>query len=155
MGAHQQADGQSASIFQRFFHSEVSGSILLLGSAVVALVWANSPWHASYESLSHTKIGFGWGEHVHAMTLHHWINDGLMAIFFFVVGLEIKRELVVGEPILAEFSQRHRHAGDYSRVDSTPGPLLLSNLASGRRVPAAILVPRPRYSLQPLLQTNG
>jgi len=83
--------------FEWFVHSEVIGSILLLACTVIALVWANSPWAGVYDDLLHTYIGVGWGDHIFKLNLHHWINDGLMVIFFFVVGLEIKRELVVGE----------------------------------------------------------
>jgi NhaA family Na+:H+ antiporter len=84
-------------MFERFFHSEVSGSIVLLISAVVAIVWANSPWAPSYEELVHTYVGISWGDHSFNLSLGHWIGDGLMAIFFFVIGLEIKREVVVGQ----------------------------------------------------------
>ena len=83
--------------FEWFVHSEVTGSILLLACTVIALVWANSPWAGVYDDLLHTYIGVGWGDAVFKLSLHHWINDGLMVVFFFVVGLEIKRELVVGE----------------------------------------------------------
>jgi len=83
--------------FEWFVHSEVTGSILLRACAITALVIANSPLGASYDHLLHTKIGVSFGEASFKLTLHHWINDGLMVIFFFVVGLEIKRELVVGE----------------------------------------------------------
>jgi len=83
--------------FEWFVHSEVIGSILLLACTVIALVWANSPWAGVYDDLLHTYIGVSWGEATFKLNLHHWINDGLMVIFFFVVGLEIKRELVVGE----------------------------------------------------------
>jgi NhaA family Na+:H+ antiporter len=83
--------------FEWFVHSEVTGSILLLACAVVALVWANSPWAASYFDFLHTYVGVSWGDASFHLSLHHWINDGLMVIFFFVVGLEVKRELVVGE----------------------------------------------------------
>ncbi len=88
-------------MFQEFFHSEVSGSVILLVCAIAALAWANSPWSATYFDLEHTPIAISWGEHVfppaHHQTLGHWIGDGLMVIFFFVVGLEIKREFVVGQ----------------------------------------------------------
>jgi NhaA family Na+:H+ antiporter len=80
-----------------FIHSEVTGSILLLACTVVALAWANSPWADTYFHLLHTPVGVSWGTSSFNLSLHHWINDGLMAVFFFVVGLEIKRELVVGE----------------------------------------------------------
>lgn len=80
-----------------FTRIEASGGILLMACTVVALVWANSPWHEAYEHLWHMDVTFGAGTFVLSQTLHHWINDGLMAIFFFVVGLEIKREILVGE----------------------------------------------------------
>jgi len=83
--------------FEWFVHSEVTGSILLLVCTVVALACANSPWADSYFDLLHTYVGVSWGEASFKLSLHHWINDGLMVVFFFVVGLEIKRELVVGE----------------------------------------------------------
>jgi NhaA family Na+:H+ antiporter len=82
--------------FTRFVHSEVTGSILLLACTLLALAWANSPWSESYLHLLHFQVGFEVGDTHHTMSLHHWINDFLMAIFFFVVGLEIKREMVVG-----------------------------------------------------------
>ncbi|TNF77427.1 MAG: Na+/H+ antiporter NhaA [Acidobacteria bacterium] len=83
--------------FEWFVHSEATGSMLLLACTVVALLWANSPWAATYFDLLHTYVGVSWGDATFKLSLHHWINDGLMVIFFFVVGLEIKRELVVGE----------------------------------------------------------
>jgi NhaA family Na+:H+ antiporter len=83
--------------FEWFVHSEVMGSILLLACTIVALVWANSPWADTYFDLLHTHVGVSWGGAEFKLSLHHWINDGLMVVFFFVVGLEIKRELVVGE----------------------------------------------------------
>jgi NhaA family Na+:H+ antiporter len=83
--------------FEWFVHSEVAGSILLLACTIVALAWANSPWADSYFDLLHTYMGVSWGDASFKLSLHHWINDGLMVVFFFVVGLEIKRELVVGE----------------------------------------------------------
>lgn len=83
--------------FEWFVRSEVTGSILLLGCTVTALILANSPWSGAYDDLLHTYIGVGWGDSVFKLSLHHWINDGLMVVFFFVVGLEIKRELVIGE----------------------------------------------------------
>ncbi len=83
--------------FEWFVHSEVMGSILLLACTIVALVWANSPWAGTYFDFLHKSVGVSWGEATFSLSLHHWINDGLMVVFFFVVGLEIKRELVVGE----------------------------------------------------------
>ncbi len=83
--------------FQNFLEKEASGGILLLIFTVLALVWANSPFAESYSHLWHTKLSIGFENFILNYSLHHWINDGLMAIFFFVVGLEIKRELLVGE----------------------------------------------------------
>lgn len=83
--------------FQAFLHAEASGGILLLICTVIALVWANSPFAESYFHLWHTYISIHIDNFSLNYSLHHWINDGLMAIFFFVVGLEIKREFLVGE----------------------------------------------------------
>ncbi len=82
-----------AGMFARFFHWEVSGSLVLLACAIAALVWANSGWADQYYTILHFKLNLLDLD----LDLHHWVNDGLMAIFFFVVGLEIKREIVVGE----------------------------------------------------------
>jgi len=87
--------------FQEFARLEASGGILLIGCMVMALAWANSPWTGSYFHLWHTDPTFGVaGSHL-SKSLHFWINDGLMALFFLLVGLEIKRETLVGE--LASF----------------------------------------------------
>ncbi len=89
--------------FVEFARIEASGGILLLISAVVAMIWANSAFAESYFSLWHYKITIGFGSlnesnpFFLSKDLGHWINDGLMVIFFFVVGLEIKREFKVGE----------------------------------------------------------
>jgi Na+:H+ antiporter, NhaA family len=83
--------------FQDFAQKASSGGILLIAATVVALVWANSPWGESYAALWHTKLTVGVGDFSISKDLTHWINDGLMAVFFLVVGLEIKREVLVGE----------------------------------------------------------
>jgi len=83
--------------FQEFVKTESFSGILLISFMFVALIWANSPWSASYESLWQTKINVSVGSFKIDKPLLLWINDGLMAVFFFVVGLEIKRELLVGE----------------------------------------------------------
>jgi NhaA family Na+:H+ antiporter len=83
-------------MLERFVHSETSGSALLFGATVVALVWANSPWSASYFALWKFPLKLG-SRSIFSMDLHHWIDDGLMVLFFLVVGLEIKREIVKGE----------------------------------------------------------
>jgi NhaA family Na+:H+ antiporter len=84
-------------IFQEFVHLEATGGILLILMTAFALVWANSPWAESYFSLWQKKMTFGFGSWALSKSLILWINDGLMAIFFFVVGLEIKREVLAGE----------------------------------------------------------
>jgi Na+:H+ antiporter, NhaA family len=78
-------------------HVEAAGGIVLLAATAVALGWANSPWSASYESFWSTEVALDVGGRVVVEDLRHWVNDGLMALFFFVVGLEIKRELVGGQ----------------------------------------------------------
>ena len=82
---------------QEFLHQEASGGILLIIATVIALAWANSSFADSYHHLWHTYVKIDVGGVGLNYSLHHWINDGLMVIFFFVVGLEIKRELLVGE----------------------------------------------------------
>jgi NhaA family Na+:H+ antiporter len=96
MSEQSHSAGTHPGLFGRFLHSEVFGSVILLGCTLIALVWANSPWSDAYSHILHTKVGISWGGATHALTVHHWINDGLMVIFFFVVGLEIKRELLIG-----------------------------------------------------------
>lgn len=83
--------------FERFIRDQKTASALLLLCTVAALIIANSPLADRYESLVETRIGFVLGGNDYAMSLRHWVNDGLMALFFFILGLEIKRELLVGE----------------------------------------------------------
>jgi len=83
--------------FQEFAGRETSGGILLLTCTLVALAWANSPWAQSYTALWHTPLTIGFATFNLSQDLHFWVNDALMAVFFFVVGLEIKRELLAGE----------------------------------------------------------
>jgi NhaA family Na+:H+ antiporter len=82
---------------ERFLAIEASSGIVLLACAVVALVWANSPWRETYSALWHVPIGIRIGSVGFERDLHFWINDGVMTIFFFVVGLEIRREIHHGE----------------------------------------------------------
>ncbi len=82
---------------QDFLNTSTASATLLLAAAVVALVWANSPWREAYASLWHTEISLGVGSWAIADDLRTWVNDGLMALFFLVVGLEIKREVLQGE----------------------------------------------------------
>ena len=80
-----------------FFKNESASGIILMMCAVIALVVANSRFASSYDKVLHSYITIGYKDFSLSMSVLHWINDGLMAIFFFVVGMEIKRELVVGE----------------------------------------------------------
>ena len=90
--------------FEEFIHRQTTSGILLMAMALIALLLANGPLADSYVHLVHTLVSLNIGSWTLNMTLQHWINDGLMALFFFVVGLELKREILVGE--LAEL----RHA---------------------------------------------
>jgi Na+:H+ antiporter, NhaA family len=83
--------------FQRFARLETSEGILLLICTVIALLWVNSPWASSYHQLWHLDVSFGVASAGVTRSLLHWINDGLMVIFFLVVGMEIKREVLIGE----------------------------------------------------------
>jgi NhaA family Na+:H+ antiporter len=98
--------------FVAFAAYKTSGGILLLLCTVVALIWANSPWADGYRALWHTNFTVALAGRTLSHDLHFWVNDLLMVVFFFVVGLEIKREMLVGElasirqaalPILAAF----------------------------------------------------
>lgn len=85
---------------REFLHVESSGSLLLLAATVIALLWVNLPldgWASGYDHFWHTPVGFEIGDWRIEESLQHWVNDGLMTIFFFVVGLEIKYELVHGD----------------------------------------------------------
>lgn len=83
--------------FEEFVHNQTSSGIVLMVATIVALVLANSPWAHGYYELIEIPISLGIGEWLLEKSLHHWINDGLMALFFFLVGLEIKREVLIGE----------------------------------------------------------
>lgn len=82
---------------REFLRTEVAGGLLLVTAAVVALAIANSPWASAWHALWASDVGLRVGDELYGMSLHHWVNDGLMVLFFLVVGLEIKRELVLGE----------------------------------------------------------
>lgn len=97
---------------EEFIHRQTTSAILLMLCAVMALYLANSRWNETYHHLVEMPFTIGFQNYFLSMSLHHWINDGLMAIFFFVVGLELKREILVGElsnpkqallPIIAAF----------------------------------------------------
>jgi NhaA family Na+:H+ antiporter len=83
--------------FQKFARPESLSGILLFGATIIALIWANSPYVEYYENLWRYKIGISFQDFELKKPLILWINDGLMAIFFFLIGLELKRELLLGE----------------------------------------------------------
>lgn len=148
---------------ERFLHVQAASGIVLLAAAIIALVWANSPWRHSYEALWSVPISFGIGAHRASQPLHFWINDGLMVVFFFVVGLEIRREIHQGElsdarraalPIAAALGGMIVPALIYTAVNrGTPalrgwGVPMATDIAFavgvlallGKRVPAAVRV---------------
>src|SRR5213594_1342451 len=84
-------------IFQRFFRTETAGGSVLLLFGIAALALANSPLAAPYAGIWRTPLTVGIADYSLSLTLHQWINDGLMAVFFLLVGLEIKREALAGE----------------------------------------------------------
>ncbi len=81
----------------KFIHQEFTGGIILFVSVVIAIFWSNSPWSEDYHLLWETNFSVGFDGFEFTRPLHVWINDGLMALFFFVIGLELKREFMVGE----------------------------------------------------------
>lgn len=106
---------------QRFLHVEAVGGVVLLMAAAFALIWANSPFAESYHALWHLPLSVGLGEFVLSRSLHFWINDALMTIFFLVVGMEIRREI---------------HEGALSRPDQAALPVAAA--AGGIIVPAVV-----------------
>jgi NhaA family Na+:H+ antiporter len=83
--------------FEQFVKQETTSGLILMATALLALVLANSVLAAHFQHLLHVPVGFAFGGWELEKSLHHWVNDGLMTLFFFVVGLELKREILVGE----------------------------------------------------------
>src|SRR5688500_10761054 len=83
--------------FQEFFKTSSASGIVLIFCMVLALAWANSPWRHGYHQLHVVELGFRLGGSGISKSIAHWINDGLMTVFFLLVGLEIKREILAGE----------------------------------------------------------
>lgn len=106
---------------ERFLHIEAVSGIVLLAAAAIALIWANSPFAYSYHHLWHLPLSVGLGGFVFSQSLHFWINEGLMTVFFLVVGMEIRREI---------------HEGALSRLDQAMLPVAAA--AGGVIVPALI-----------------
>jgi Na+:H+ antiporter, NhaA family len=82
---------------RRFMNNSATSGLVLFSSAILALILSNSPWAENYHAIWKHYLSIGYDEYVIKKDLHHWINDGLMAVFFFVVGLELKREIIAGE----------------------------------------------------------
>jgi Na+:H+ antiporter, NhaA family len=148
---------------EAFLRIEAASGILLLAAAAVALIWANSRWAESYSQLWHTPIGIRVGSFTFERTLEWLVNDGLMAIFFFVVGMEIRREVHHGElsewrraalPAAAALGGMLVPAGLYLMIAGSPatrsgwGAPMATDIAFavgiltllGKRVPAALRV---------------
>jgi Na+:H+ antiporter, NhaA family len=81
----------------RFINNSTSSGIVLFATAVIAMILANSPLQDAYHHFWHHTFSIGFNEYIVSKSLHHWINDGLMSIFFFVIGLELKKEIMMGE----------------------------------------------------------
>jgi len=93
----EKAFNRIATPFEHFIHAQTTTGLVLMMTTVLALILANSPLAESYLHLFHTYVKLSFGSWELSHSIHHWINDGLMAIFFFIVGLEIKREILIGE----------------------------------------------------------
>ncbi|HKS13652.1 MAG TPA: Na+/H+ antiporter NhaA [Pseudomonas sp.] len=130
-----------SSTLQRFLASETAGGILLMIAAALALIIANSPLAEDYLHLIHASTGVTLSDTLGPMTVHLWINDGLMAVFFLLVGLEIRRELVDGR--LASWQQRRLPAVPALMGMAAPALIYLylaggdTELAHGWAIPAA------------------
>ncbi|MDH4945250.1 Na+/H+ antiporter NhaA [Sulfurimonas sp. C5] len=116
-----------ATPLEHFIHAQTTTGIILVFMTIVALILANTPLYEFYENVFHLKISFNVSDWKLSHTIHHWINDGLMAIFFFLIGLEIKRNILVGElsnvrvailPILAALGGMVVPAAIYIYVNS-------------------------------------
>ncbi len=122
---------------QEFLQTSTSGAILLFAAVVVALLWANSPWKDSYHDLWLTRVSVGVGSWSLDKDIRFWIDDGLMALFFVLVGLEIKREVVSGE-------LRDRRAAMLPALAAVGGmivPALVYVAVAGRTAPGGWGVP--------------
>jgi NhaA family Na+:H+ antiporter len=113
--------GRAFATLQRFLHVEAASGVVLLIAAALALLWANSAFAHSYHALWHLPFSIGLGEFVFSKSLHFWINDALMTVFFLVVGMEIRREI---------------HEGALSKLDQAALPVLAA--AGGVIAPALI-----------------
>ena len=123
--------------FLDFLKTEALGAILLAGSAILALIWANSPWSGSYENLWSARFAITVAGQSLDLDLRHWVNDGLMTIFFFVVGLEIKREIISGH--LA--NRRAALLPVVAAIGGMAVPALIYLLVAGQTAPRGWAIP--------------
>jgi len=128
---------QLLSPFRDFLKTETSGAILLASSATLALIWANSPWSGSYENLWSARFAITVAGQSLDLDLRHWVNDGLMTIFFFVVGLEIKREITSGH--LA--NRRAALLPVVAAIGGMAVPALIYLLIAGQTAPRGWAIP--------------
>ena len=114
-----------ASPLRSFLRAETAGALAMLAATVAALVWVNSPWGHAYESFWRTMLSIRIGPYGISQDLRHWVNDGLMTLFFLVVGLEARRELEVGQlrepwtvavPLVAALGGMAAARGDLPRL---------------------------------------
>lgn len=84
-------------MLRAFLRTEAGSTSALLVATVLALLWANSPWGGTYEAFWHTPMGISFGDAVFSLDLRHWVNDGLMTLFFFLIGLEVSYEVRLGQ----------------------------------------------------------
>ncbi len=95
--SHRDLSAQVARPLRKYLATETGSAGLLLPAAIIALIWANSPLSGSYDSLWHTDLSISLGSGSISLDLRQWLDEGLMALFFFVIGLEVRREISVGE----------------------------------------------------------
>ncbi|MBU0631267.1 Na+/H+ antiporter NhaA [bacterium] len=124
----EKAFNKIATPFEHFIHAQTTTGMILMFMTALALILANTPLAETYTHFFHTKVDISVGAWQFSHTIHHWINDGLMAIFFFIIGLEIKREILAGElsnvkvailPILAAIGGMAFPALIYSSINSS------------------------------------
>ncbi|MEV1178031.1 Na+/H+ antiporter NhaA, partial [Nonomuraea sp. NPDC049784] len=84
-------------MLRAFLRTEAGSTSVLLVATAMALLWANSPWGDTYDAFWHTPMGISFGDAAFSLDLRHWVNDGLMTVFFFLIGLEVSYEVRLGQ----------------------------------------------------------
>ena len=139
---------KTRSALRAFMASEAAGGIILMCAAALAMAVANSPFASQYHDWLHTPVSPALTDKLGPMTLHLWINDGLMAIFFLFVGLEIKRELVDGR--LSTWNQRRLPILAAAAGMAVPAAIYLLIAGGGRENGQPALVPGRESSIDKL-----